>query len=187
MFGHYVGGCFNNKIWALFISPLSIDNNRKTLAGNWRQGSVSRMQKLPAQSPSWHFGEATYAGSLPYASATTVAWDKRDRETVVNATLPTSPPGHQSLVESQHAILCVMFTALKRAPKWTNPGIPILEIEHDTSNCTLFHVCFGHYGMLAYNILACAVCIIWWKPTEAIKSIANPRLGDWQWIFQHNA
>ena len=35
--------------------------------------------------------------------------------------------------------------------------------------------------MLAYKISACEVCILWWKPTEALKkSIANLRVEDWE-------
>ena len=34
--------------------------------------------------------------------------------------------------------------------------------------------------MLAYKISACEVCIIWRKTTEALKSIANRRVEDWE-------
>ena len=68
-------------------------------------------------------------------------------------------------------------TALKIATKLC---IPILEIEHDQGKCTLFYCCFDHYRMLTYKISACEVCMIWRKPTEALKKpspIAESRTG----------
>ena len=53
-------------------------------------------------------------------------------------------------------------------------------MERDKSKCTLFYCCFGHYRMLAYKILACGVCMICRKPTEACKNplqIAESRTG----------
>ena len=71
-----------------------------------------------------------------------------------------------------------MFTtALKIALK---PSIPILEIKHDQGKCMLFYYCFDHYRMLTYKISACEVCMIWRKPTEALKNpspIAESRTG----------
>ena len=41
--------------------------------------------------------------------------------------------------------------------------------RHDEGKCMLLYCCFGHYRMLAYKISACELCIIWRKPTEALK------------------
>ena len=40
----------------------------------------------------------------------------------------------------------------------------------EKGKCTLFYCCFRHYQMLAYNISACEVCMIYRKPTEACKN-----------------
>ena len=64
----------------------------------------------------------------------------------------------------------VMFTALKiAANKRSQLYQYMLEIVHDKSKCMLFYCCFVYYRMLAYKILACEVCKIWRKPTEALK------------------
>ena len=71
-----------------------------------------------------------------------------------------------------------MFTtALKIAA-----GFPVHDTEfgHDKGKCTLFYCCFDHYRMLAYKISVCEACIIWRKPTKALKNpspIAESRIG----------
>ena len=63
-----------------------------------------------------------------------------------------------------------MFTALKIARrKRRRASQHMLEIGHDKGKYTLFYCCFGCYRMLAYKISAYEVCIIWRKPTEALK------------------
>ena len=47
----------------------------------------------------------------------------------------------------------------------------MLGIAQVKGKSTLFY-CFGHYRILAYKISAYEVYMIWWKPTEALKSIA---------------
>ena len=67
----------------------------------------------------------------------------------------------------------------------------MLGSGHDEGNCTLFYCCFGHYRMLAYKISACEVCIIWQKPTEALKfhcQLPGRGLGSQQWShYRYNS
>ena len=81
--------------------------------------------------------------------------------------VPTSPAGGPSSGRIPHAVIDVVFTALKiaRCPQWA----PMLGLEHDKSKCTLFYCCFGHYRILTNKISAYEVCIIWQKPAEAFK------------------
>ena len=61
------------------------------------------------QLPSWHSGEATYAGSLPYASATLRCMrQKGPGKQSKNATVTTSTPGDHSQAESRHMLCDVM-------------------------------------------------------------------------------
>ena len=59
-------------------------------------------------------GEATYAGSLPYASATLRCMRQRGRENSLNARVPISPPGGPQSGRIPHVVYDVVFTALSQ-------------------------------------------------------------------------
>ena len=161
------------------ISSVHINNNTNTLIGDCKiQCSVLRMCELVCT--------FTQVGTLlkqhtlvasPTPPIHSVAWFEKVWGTVLNATVPISLPGDHSPGTWCYDV-CLMFTtALKIAPK---PCIPFLEIEHNQGKCTLFYCCFNHDRMLAYKILACEVCMIWQKSTEALKKtspIAKSRTG----------
>ena len=101
---------------------------------------------------------------------------KRAGETVLNATVPTSPPGDHSQVESPARGYCAKNNAYVNKAGWPNFG----NGTRYKGKCALFYCCFDHYRMLAYKISACEVCMICRKPTEACKnplSIAESRTG----------
>ena len=100
----------------------------------------------------------------------------------------------QGSVSVAHVLICLQ--SLKLAHFWSDiccfPPlllwyIPLHDLKragetvlHATQPTTLFYCCFGHYQMLANKILACEVCIIWWKLTEALQNpspIAESRTG----------
>ena len=148
------------------ILSLSIDNNPNIIAGDWRQVIVSRMREsVHAITKLAHFWSDT-RWFPPHASATL-----RGREAVLNAIVPTSPPWSQSCGIPARGVWCHMSLC-------TNPGIPILKIEHDKGKCTLFYCCFGHYRMLAYKTSACEV------QKHSIIHCQSPSrgLGSQQWL-----
>ena len=107
---------------------------------------------------SWHTFEATYAGSLPYSSATTQWHDiKGAGEKVETLRVPTSPQGKHSLAESRHDHwwrLPDVYMGAKIAP-----GFPIHVEKWDTIKanargfCVVttitecWHTKFGMWGM----------------------------------------
>ena len=72
-----------------------------------------------AQSPSWHTRKATHAGSLRYASATTLSgMILKGRGNSLNARMPTCPPSDQSgrIPGTWYCGVYLKFTALNIAP-----------------------------------------------------------------------
>ena len=94
--------------------------------------------------------------------------------------ISTSPQGEHSLVESRYDHwwrLPDVYVGAKNSTGFPNR---CWKIRHDEGKCTRFWCCFDHYRMLAYKISACEVCVIWRKPTEALKNpspIAESRTG----------
>ena len=101
---------------------------------------------------------------------------KRAGETVLNATVPTSPPSDHSQWNPWHVV-----TALKTAPTLTERDNPILwKWNAIKANACCFTVVAAIIRMLAYKISACEVCMICRKPTEARKNplqITESRTG----------
>ena len=113
----------------------------------------------------------------PTAPKHTVARNHRGRENSRNATSANFSTRRTVWRNPGTWRLPYATTALKIAP-----GFPIDAgiVRHDKGKCTLFYCCVDHYRMLAYKISACEVCIIWRKPTEALKNpspIAGSRTG----------
>ena len=171
MLGQYIGGYFNNFNLRQ-NSLLNIENN--TGYSGWISVSVAHAQiGLQSLKLAHFWSDIRWFPPLlfRYISLHDL---KRAEETVLNATVPTSPPGDHSQVESPTRGYCAKNSA------YINKNNPIMEIEHYKGKCTLFYCCFGHYRMLSYKISACEVCMICRKPTEACKNplpIAESRTG----------
>ena len=127
------------------------------------------------QTPSWHSGETTYAGSLPRILLHSVAWDKMGRGNSLNATMPTSPPGEHSLAESWHLVCEVMpyIHCAKHSADVNEAWYSNVKIEHDNGKYMLFYCCFDHYRMLIYTISACEVCMTLRKPAKTFKLLCQ--------------
>ena len=103
-------GYFSNLACDWLSRVLAYSEQKTENGPRSRYECLSRMRKSVHWS--WHTFEATYAGSLSYYSTTFRCMiGKGPGKTVLNATVPTSPPGDHCQVESPARGYCAKNSA----------------------------------------------------------------------------